>query len=115
MAKTPKREPFHKEFANNIIKMLEEGTAPWQKPWEPAYYPMPHNPITGTNYRGANMVNLSMVAFAKDYNDPRWMTFKQAQDKGWNVKKGSRGTPIIYYEFRDPKDKLDDDGNPVVE
>ena len=68
------RIPFHEEFAEKIIKMLEEGTAPWQKPWTPAQNMAPRNPLSGTVYRGVNRLHLAMQGYA----DPRWMTLKLA-------------------------------------
>ena len=32
----PKRD-FRQEVTNQIIEMLENGTAPWRKPWEPGF------------------------------------------------------------------------------
>lgn len=42
------KKPFYEEIADRLIKQLEEGTAPWQKPWEPGSSRMPHNPVSGT-------------------------------------------------------------------
>jgi antirestriction protein ArdC len=53
--KPPPRD-FREEVTNDIIKLLEQGTAPWQKPWEDvAAGGMPINPTTGKNYRGGGM------------------------------------------------------------
>ncbi len=80
-----KREKLSKEFANKVIKALENGTAPWIKPWQPGEYSPPFNPVSGTIYKGVNHINLSI---ALDGNvDPRWMTLKQANDQGWKIKK----------------------------
>ena len=58
----PKRPPFHVEFAEKIIERLKEGTAPWQKPWEDGgQIVAPHNPVSGTVYRGVNRVGLSLI------------------------------------------------------
>ena len=56
----PKRD-FRQEVTDNIIKMLEQGTAPWQKPWEPGALEMPFNPMSDRQYRGANAINLMAV------------------------------------------------------
>ena len=73
------RTPFHEEVAQKIIKHLEEGTAPWMKPWKPGEWQEPHNPISGNRYRGINNLMLGM----QDYGDTRWMTYNQASDQGW--------------------------------
>lgn len=86
-------------FAEKIITMLEEGTAPWVRGWETgeAMTDMPHNPLTKAIYRGANIIRLWIASQEKGYADPRWMTFKQASEKGWSVKKGEKSTMISFY------------------
>ena len=107
-----KRPPFHEEFAAKIIERLQEGTAPWQIPWTPGKTPLiPHNPASGTVYRGMNRVHLALSG----YDDPRWMTLKQANDQGYSILPGSKATPVVYFQFTDEKNKLDTDGNPVLD
>ena len=31
----PAPRDFRQEVTDNIVRMLERGVAPWQKPWEP--------------------------------------------------------------------------------
>lgn len=107
-----KRPPFHEEFASKIIERLQEGTAPWQIPWTPGKTPLvPHNPASGTVYRGMNRVHLALSG----YDDPRWMTLKQANDNGYSILPGSKATPVVYFQFTDEKNKLDNDGKPVLD
>ena len=87
----PARRDFRQEVTDSIIKMLENGTAPWQKPWEPGALGLPHNPTTERDYRGGNALHLMAVGAQRGYGDPRWMTYKQAQDNGWQVRKGEKG------------------------
>lgn len=105
-----KRVPFHEEFAGKIIKMLEEGTAPWQKPWTPAQNLAPRNPLSGTVYKGVNRLHLAMSGC----EDPRWMTLKQANDAGYRIKQGSRSTAVVFYQFTKELDKLDENKQPVL-
>lgn len=108
----PKRPPFHEEFANKIIARLQEGTAPWQVPWTPGKNMLaPHNPASGTVYRGMNRVHLALSG----YDDPRWMTLKQANDQGYSILPGSKATPVVYFQFTEEKDKLDKEGKPVLD
>ena len=110
-ADKPKRKPFHEEFAEKIIDCLKEGTAPWQRPWHPGSVNLaPHNPASGTVYKGVNRLSLSMSS----YDDPRWMTVKQANDKGMRIMPGSKATPVVYYQFTEEKDRLDEEGKPVL-
>ena len=110
-AEKAKRPPFHEEFANKIIERLQEGTAPWQIPWTPGKTPLvPHNPASGTVYRGMTRVHLALSG----YDDPRWMTLKQANDNGYSILPGSKATPVVYFQFTEEKDKLDKEGKPVL-
>lgn len=107
----PKRPPFHVEFAEKIIQKLKEGAAPWQKPWEDGGQLLaPHNPVSGTVYRGVNRVSLAMSG----YDDPRWMTYRQAQEAGYQVREGSKSTPVVFYQWTREKDKTDEDGKPIL-
>ncbi|RRD71931.1 MULTISPECIES: zincin-like metallopeptidase domain-containing protein [unclassified Desulfovibrio] len=111
-AEKAKRPPFHEEFASKIIERLQEGTAPWQIPWTPGQTTLaPHNPASGTVYRGMNRVHLALSG----YDDPRWMTLKQANDNGYSILPGSKATPVVYFQFTDEKNKLDNDGKPVLD
>ena len=96
--KPPPRD-HRQEVTNDIIRLLETGTAPWQKPWEGGSQ-MPMNPTTGKSYRGGNVLALMISGMRKGYGDPRWMTYKQASDKGWQVRKGEKGTQIEFWEAK---------------
>ena len=93
------KRDHRQEVTDSIIAMLENGVAPWQKPWKGAA--MPFNPTTERPYRGGNTLYLMATALSRGYEDPRWMTYKQAAEQGWQVKKGERGTHIEYWEVKD--------------
>ena len=112
---------LHEIVANNIIKQLEQGTAPWQLPWNsngPSFM-LPYNAITGNRYKGINILSL----LSAQREDPRWMTFKQAESKGYSVKKGEKATLIQYVKTHDYFTSRDEqgriinreDGKPVKE
>ncbi len=96
------KRDFRQEVTDRIIDMLEKGAAPWQKPWEPSASAlgMPNNPTTEKAYRGGNAIHLMATALRRGYDDPRWMTYKQASDQGWQVRKGEKGTQIEYWEVK---------------
>lgn len=113
MAAKQDKKPFHIQVAENLIEQLEAGTSPFQKPWQAGegHGIFPMNPTTGKRYRGINAIHL----MAQGYGDNRWMTFKQANAAGASVKKGEKGTPIQYWKFHDERDKLDEQGRPVLD
>src|SRR5258708_17878107 len=97
-----KPRDFRQEVTDRIVNMLEAGVAPWQKPWESgrASVGMPMNPTTDKPYRGGNAIHLMATGLQKGYEDPRWMTYKQAADHGWQVRKGEKGTQIEFWEVK---------------
>lgn len=103
------KKPFHETVAEGLIKQLEEGTAPWQRPWDKDTV-LPLNPTTGKRYKGINAVHL----MSQDREDPRWMTYKQAETEGAQVQKGETSTSIQYWKFNEEKTKIDKStGKPV--
>ncbi len=54
------------------------------------------NSITKHRYRGINVLVLGIDQRAFETGDPRWMTYQQAQEKGWQVKKGERVWSILH-------------------
>lgn len=105
-----KADDHYAKVAEALIEKLEEGTAPWQQPWDTGGYgSLPMNPTTGNRYRGGNAVQLMMHG----YGDPRWMTYRQAQQADAQVRKGERGTPIIYWKTEEEPAVRGEDGKPV--
>lgn len=74
-----------------ILECLDKGVVPWRKPWGVA---APRNLSSGHVYRGVNQILLSCAAFSSPY----WVTFKQARMLGGSVKRGERGTPIVFWK-----------------
>ena len=75
-----------------IIERLEAGVIPWRKCWTsgPA-----KSLTTGKEYRGINSVLLGM----REYSSRYWVTFKQAQKLGGNVRKGEKATPVVFWHL----------------
>lgn len=106
--KPPPLRDYRAEVTADIIKMLEAGTAPWQKPWEAGEAGrMPWNPVTGKPYRGGNVIGLMVAGMRKGYSDSRWCTYRQAAEKGWQVRKGEKASNIEYWESK-PRSKAED-------
>src|SRR4051812_50183427 len=94
---SPKRD-FRQEVTDQIIEMLEKGTAPWQTPWEPGALQLPHNPTTDRAYRGGNALHLMAVGARKGFEDPRGLTYRQGQEKGWEGRQRGKGAPNEVWE-----------------
>jgi antirestriction protein ArdC len=96
---TPARRDFRQEVTDSIVQMLEQGVAPWQKPWKSGSLELPFNPTSDRGYRGGNALHLMAAGLKRGFGDPRWMTYKQAQENGWQVRQGEKGTQIEYWQF----------------
>jgi len=103
------------QVAASIIEQLKAGTAPWLKPWHPGERFLPYNPTTGNAYRGMNSVWLMSRAESHDYSDVRWMTYRQAQATGAQVRKGEKGTAIQFWKWQGLEPVRDADGRPVLD
>ncbi len=72
---------------------------------------MPRNAATGHRYRGINVLTLGMSSLAFGSGDPRWATYKQAEDRGWQVRKGERGTTGYFFKRLELRDDTKPDGD----
>lgn len=95
MAKA-KRVDIYQEVTDRIIENLKDAKS-WSKPWESLGNSFPHNGTSGRAYSGINAFILAMVGV--QYPTPRWLTYKQARACGWNVRKGEKGTHIIWWNI----------------
>ena len=104
----PPPRDFRQEVTDDIIRLLEQGTAPWQTPWTTGEAGrIPYNPTTNKPYRGGNVLALMIAGMRRGYTDPRWMTYRQAAEKGWQVRKSEKASQIEYWEAK-PASKDED-------
>jgi len=104
------KRDLRQEITDQIIRALEQGTAPWQKPWQAGALELPFNPATGKSYRGGNVIQLMIEASGRGYEDPRWLTYRQAHENGWQVRTGEKGTHVEFWQFPDRAAKLGSGG-----
>jgi antirestriction protein ArdC len=97
----------YEEVTNSIIEQLEKGAIPWQKPWV-ADGSADKNVITQKPYQGINRLILGMSGMAHGFNVPVWASFKQWQQLGGSVRKGEKGTKIVFYT---PAEKVNANGD----
>ena len=79
-----------KKIVEELMERIKSGYVLTPEQWN-KYWIRPQNPTSMVYYKGVNRLKLGFAAVVNDYKDPRWITFKQAQDRGWKVKKGSKG------------------------
>jgi antirestriction protein ArdC len=92
------------KIADAIIAALEAGTAPWRKPWTGGGF-LPTSVATGKMYEGTNVLVLWAAQERNGWSDNRWLTYKQAEKLGGNIKRGEKATSIIHWtpKFKDVK------------
>ena len=90
---------IYQTVTDSIIPALEAGVKPWSCPWQrvSGMSGLPSNYATGTAYSGMNIMLLWSSASEQGFSDSRWMTYKQAQAEGGQVRKGVHGTTAIFY------------------
>ena len=82
---------------DRILASLKSGIIPWEKPWSAPTLTggsFPRNFKTGREYRGINV----FLLWSSPYSSPFWLTFKQALELKGNVRKGEKGTQIVFYK-----------------
>jgi antirestriction protein ArdC len=84
-----------------IVERLEAGTRPWVQPWTGGSVSRPLR-ACGTPYQGINVLWLWMAAEAAGHTSPFWMTYRQSQLLGGQVRKRERGTVAIFYRAYQP-------------
>lgn len=89
----------YEQITASIVAELEKGVQPWFKPWNAEHAagritrPLRSN---GVPYRGINVLMLWAVAVERGYAAPLWLTYKQAQELGGQVRKGEKGSLVVY-------------------
>jgi antirestriction protein ArdC len=103
------RASLYDEITNKIIAELEAGRVPWVQPWgiEVAKAPLaiPKSAATGRQYSGINILILWGAATERAFTGQSWLTFRQALSLGGHVRKGERGTTVVYADRFVPVDE----------
>ena len=102
------RASLYDEVTARIVADLEAGRFPWVQPWGEggaAGPGLPRNALTGRRYSGINVLILWASAIDHGYPSHGWLTFRQALAAGGAVRKGERGTPVVYADRFVPKSR----------
>ena len=98
MSNTEKQDVYTR-ITGIIINSLEQGVRPWIRPWNAEHAagritrPLRHN---GQAYSGINILMLWAAAVGQGFAAPIWMTFKQALELNAHVRKGEKGSLVVY-------------------
>jgi antirestriction protein ArdC len=98
MQRTEKQD-IYTRITNQIVSHLEKGVRPWVRSWNAEHAagritrPLRHN---GKPYSGINVLSLWASAMAQNFAAPIWMTFKQASELDAHIRKGEKGSLVVY-------------------
>ncbi|MBL27258.1 MAG: antirestriction protein [Rhodospirillaceae bacterium] len=90
---------IYQRVTDRIISDLEQGVRPWLKPWNAEHAagritrPLRAN---GQPYNGINVLMLWASAVERGFAAPIWITYRQAAELGAHVRKGEKGSPVVY-------------------
>ena len=90
---------IYSTITDKILEIMEGGVIPWHKPW--LMSGSHRNLVSKKQYRGINVFLLSCSSFGS----PWWLTFNQAKAKGGKVRKGEKGTMIVFWKPLQIKEK----------
>jgi antirestriction protein ArdC len=116
MQKT-ERQDLYTRITAQIVEQLEKGVRPWAKPWNaehaagPITRPLRHN---RQPYSGINVISLWASALVQNFSAPIWMTFRQALELGAHVRKGEKGSLVVYADSITRTERDDKTGEDVA-
>jgi antirestriction protein ArdC len=93
------KQDIYSRITNQIVSHLEQGVRPWVRPWDAGHAaeritrPLRHN---GEPYRGINVLSLWASAMAQNFAASIWMTFRQALELDSHIRKGEKGSLVVY-------------------
>jgi antirestriction protein ArdC len=96
---TETKKDLYSRVTDRIVADLAKGVRPWAKPWNAEHAagritrPLRHN---GTPYQGINVLLLWGEALERGFAAPIWMTFKQANQFDAHIRKGEKGSLVVY-------------------
>lgn len=87
---------LYQTVTDKIVEQLEAGVTPWVKPWtNSGFGGLPYNASTGKAYRG---INVMMLYAPGGSTGDGWMTYQQAKEVGAQVRKGERGSMVVFFK-----------------
>lgn len=103
----------NEKLVKKLIENMKKGYI-FKKDWNVSAL-RPQNPVSDVMYRGLNKLKLMAEAIDKEYDDPRWLTFNQAKENGWSVKKGEKGTRCVKVITKEKAKEKDERTGEIVE
>lgn len=105
---TPRADVYSR-ITTEIVSAIEAGAGDWRMPWhhDGAATTRPQNVTSRRRYRGVNVLALWIAAEASSYSSGLWGTYRQWAALGAQVRKGERGTTVVFW--KQAASRADDD------
>jgi len=107
-ANSTDRADVYQIITDRLVAIMEQGVIPWRKPWNTGSEGGPLNLVSKRHYQGINCFLLA--CYGSSFGSPYWLTYNQALSLGGNVRKGEKGTPVIFWKLYDREDPESDNG-----
>jgi antirestriction protein ArdC len=98
MSSVLSKPTLYQSVTEKIVAAVEAGTGEAKRPWHAPGLALPLNAATLAQYRGVNVLALWIEAMERGYPSNHWASYKQWQSLGAQVRKGERGTLIVFYK-----------------
>ncbi len=84
-----------------ISDELKKGVAPWKTPYKinTPSLGRHHGINSKSAYNGINAFVTFIVAFKRGFTSARWASFNQWRESGRFVRKGEKGSPILFFKM----------------
>lgn len=89
---------LYQTVSETILTKLSEGVIPWRKTWTAG---IPCSVGSKKEYRGINIILLGL----HDHTSRYWVTYTEALRLEGHVKKGAKGSKVIYWHWRTPEER----------
>jgi antirestriction protein ArdC len=100
------RPNVYRSITEKIAKAIEVGAARYQMPWHRVgpSVARPLNVVSQNAYRGVNVVALWADATLRGFSSNYWATYRQWRTLGAQVRKGEKGSVIVFYKKAEPEE-----------
>ena len=89
----------YQSITDQIVASIEAGAGTFTMPWHrDTSTTMPTNALTGSPYNGVNVIALWAAAEHHGFTTGYWATYKQWSLLGGQVRKGEKGSVIVFYK-----------------
>lgn len=106
-----KPDELRQQITDQIVDALKQGETPfWVRPWsDDPNCGSPVNLATQKGYRGINPLLLMWAGIKNKLTSRYWASYQQWKSMGGQVRKGSKGTTVVFYRVFEKEARQSDD------